>query len=241
MPYSAWLVFTAVLGAAIGFAVSGHDLEGIALGAFAGLFVAMGMHSKRWLRSTAAMAALAALAVIVVVALEMGFIPRGNATDEAGFVWRDASVEARPVRSLKGVTLGTSLAEVKSRLGEFEMDESAPPREGSLNYVQRGGRIRLRVVGDRVTRVSYECAMNDEDTRLNRIKCHVYDTRIVEVFGQGIRRLCGKGAPNAFAFDVLDTGTRYVVLDGFVRGFIVMEPQDLEGTAADDPLWQRCG
>ena len=240
MPYSALLVFAVVTGAVVGFSVAGHDIEGMFIGGFAGLFGAMGMHSKRRLRSPAGMAVLAVLAALLVLALEAGYLPRGNPTDEAGFIWRDASVEARPVRTLKGVTLGTSLAEASARVGAFEVDAAAPPKEGARNYVQRGGRIRLLVVGERITRVSYECAMNDEDTRLNRVKCHTYDTRIVEVFGQGFRRLCGKGAPSAFAYDVLDTGTRYVVLDGFVRGFIVMEPEDLDAALESDPVWQRC-
>lgn len=241
MPYSAWLAFTLVLGAVIGFSVAGHDLEGLFLGGFAGLFVAMGMHSKKRFRSPAAMGVLAAVAALVVLALETGCLPRGAAVDEVGFVWRDASVQARPVRTLKRVTLGTSLEEATARVGAFEVDEAAAPKEGARNYIQRASRIRLLVAGGRVTRVSYECGMNDDDTRLNRVKCFIYDTRIVEVFGQGIRRLCGKGAPNAFAYDVLDTGTRYVVLEGSVRGFIVMEPRDLEESAAADPVWQPCG
>ena len=241
MSYSAWLVFAVVTGAVIGFSVSGHDIEGLFIGGFAGLFGAMGMHSKPRLRAPAGMAVLAALAALLVIAFETGYLGRGNATDEAGFVWRDASVELRPVRTLKGVTLGTSLAEASARLGAFDVDAAASPKEGARNYIQRGGRLRLLVVGERITRVSYECAMNDEETRLNRIKCHTYDTRIVEVFGQGVRRLCGKGSPSAFAYDVLDTGTRYVVLEGFVRGFIVMEPEDLDSALEGDPVWQRCG
>src|SRR5262245_14611634 len=114
MPYSAWLLFAAVLGAVIGFSVAGHDLEGIFLGAFVGLFFAMGMHSKRRLRSPTAMVVLAFLGALVVLALEMGYVGRGGTVDEAGFIWRDASVEARPLRKLKGVALGTSLAEVTS-------------------------------------------------------------------------------------------------------------------------------
>ena len=239
MPYSAWLAFCAVLGSAIGFSARGHDLEGLFLGGFFGLFAAFVMHSKRLLRSRAAMATLALIGGALIVAFETGLLSR-RPTDEAGFVWRDASVESQPVRTLKGVTVGQPLKEVSARLGTFEVDASAPPKEGARNYVQPGSRIRLLVVGGNVTRVSYECAGNDDETRVNRVACWTYETRIVEVFGQGLRRLCAKAGPNAFAYDALDTGTRYVVLEGFVRGFIVMEPGDLEGSVEGDPVWTRC-
>ena len=239
MPYSAWLLFCAVLGAAIGFSAWGHDLEGMALGGFIGLFVALGMHSKRRLRSPAAMLTLAVAGGALISAFETGVLGR-RATDEAGFVWRDASVESRPVRTLKGVTVGEGLKAVSERLGAFAVDAAAPPKEGARNYVQSGSRIRLLVVGDNVTRVSYECAGNDDETRVNRVGCWTYETRIVEVFGQGLRRLCARSAPNVFAYDALDTGTRYVVLDGSVRGFIVMEPKDLEDLVEGDPVWTRC-
>jgi hypothetical protein len=97
--------------------------------------------------------------------------------------------------------------------------------------------------------VSYECAPDGDETRVNRIGCLASETRILEVFGQGARRLCAKvkpsapeaaRAPNAFAFDVLDTGTRYVVLEGAVRGFIVMDPKDLDEALGGDLLWHRC-
>jgi len=239
MPYSAWLLFCAVLGAAIGFSARGHDLEGMFLGGFIGLFVAFGMHSKRSLRSSKVMATLAVIGGTLIAAFETGLVSR-RPPDEAGFVWRDASVESRPVRTLKGVTVGQELKEASARVGTFEVDGSAPAKEGARNYVQPRSRIRLLVVGESVTRVSYECAGNDDETRVNRVACWTYETRIVEVFGQGLRRLCGRAGPNAFAYDALDTGTRYVVLDGYVRGFIVMEPGDLEGSLEGDPVWTRC-
>jgi hypothetical protein len=240
MPYSAWLLFCAVLGAAIGFSARGYDLEGLFLGGFFGLFAASFMHSKRRLRSPAAMGVLAVIGAVVILSFETGLVGR-RPTDEAGFVWRDASVQARPLRTLKGVTLGQGMADVTARLGAFEPEASAPPQAGARDYVQAGSRLRLRVAGDKVTRVSYECAGNDDETRVNRIACWIYETRIVEVFGQGLRRLCGKAGPNAFAYDAFDTATRYVVVDGSVRGFTVMEPKDLEDSVEGDPAWKACG
>jgi hypothetical protein len=188
-------------------------------------------------------------AVVVMAAVHV--IDAG--VDEAGFLWRDASVELRPVRTLKGITLGESFGEVTARSGAFEIDASGPATGDpafSLVYVQRSSRLRLRVVGERVTRVSYECPDPPDNTRINRVGCGDEGTRVLEVFGQGARRLCAKVDPrgpnaalarNAFAFDVLDTGTRYVVLEGRVRGLIVMEPEDLDGALGDGQLWNRCG
>ena len=171
--------------------------------------------------------------------------------DEAGgFPWRDAAVELRPLPGLKEIRLGETLQEA-SRVGVFEPDESAPSRDDSAasSYRQRGGQIRLRVVNERVTRISYECRDAD-GTRVNRVQCDDPPGRVFEVFGNGARRLCAKVtaadpaakvAPEAYALDVLDTGTRYVAIQGRVRGFIVMEPRELEEAMGGDLPWQRCG
>jgi len=163
--------------------------------------------------------------------------------DEAGFVWRDAAVELRPVGALKGIALGEPLKDVVARAGPFDPDEAAAAREsssGMRNYVQREKRIRLLVADDRVTRVSYECGAFSDFTQVNRVGCNSKDSRVVEVFGGGVRRMCAAQARTAFAFDALDTGTRYVALEGRVRGFIVMAPPDLEEALGGDQPWRRC-
>ena len=68
------------------------------------------------------------------------------------------------------------------------------------------------------------------------------DARSIDVLrAAGLTNTVDAGqAPHAFAFDVLDTGTRYVAIEGRVRGFIVMEPRDLEEALGGDQLWHRC-
>lgn len=192
--------------------------------------------------------AVGAVAVLAV----MGYLAWDANRDEAGWLWRDASVELRPVRAIKGIGLGESLREASARAGAFEPEGTplaASAQSGPRDYVSRDGALRLRLEGGRIVRVSYHCRDSD-NTHLNRIGCLAEERRVVEVFGNGARRLCarvGKSDPRralaqqVFAFDVLDTGTRYVTREGRVRGFVIMDPRELETAHGGDLLFHRCG
>lgn len=259
-----WMALAAIAGGALGFLEDEGGAIGAVVGAIVGVVVIV------WLRLTGELkpgvgpevlreavpprtglwVMIAGAVVAIVVA---AWLAKDALLDEAGVVWRDAAVELRPVRALKGVAIGDPLPEVVARLGPFDADGA--PTGGSLergdarNLVQRGGRVRLYVLGDRVTRVSYECGEILDQTRVNRVACDAPPARVIEVFGGGARMLCAKVEPSdpraamaskAFAYDVLDTGTRYVALDSRIRGFIVMEPRDLEEAMGGDLPWQRC-
>lgn len=208
--------------------------------------IALRCAAMRWLVGILGVAGLVA---VLAVALSLA----GMRQDEAGpFLWRDAAVEPRPVTALRGAALGESFEGLAGRLGPFDADTA--PRadidpERDRGYVQRGGPLRLLVRDGRVLRVSYECGPGD-GTRVNRVGCGDPQERVVEVFGNGARRLCAKVAaadprasmaPRAFAFDVPDTGTRYIAIDGAVQGFVVMGPQDLDAALGGGSLWHRCG
>ena len=251
----------ALVGGLIGFADEQDPME-------AGIFAAIGVALVVWAQVRvfreklaegdralgATLRSYARWGLIVVgvfIAAIAGLLALESSRDEAGFLWRDSQVEPEPVRALKGVRLGEKLADVSARLGAFDLEKpvSGPGDAARVdNYLQRGGRTRLRVEGDRVTRVSYECHEGD-GTRVNRVECHARESRVVHVFGNGARRLCANAAKagsqaavaaGAYAFDVIDTGTRYITLEGQVRGFIIMEPRDLEEALGGDQLWRRC-
>lgn len=258
-----WILLGAIAGAAIGFL----EDEGGAIGAVVGAIVGVGI--VVWLRLTGELKphvgpealrkavpprtgkwiAIVAVAVAIVVG---AWFAKDAFLDEAGFVWRDAAVELRPVKALKGVAIGDPLPDVVARVGAFDPDGAAAGNvdpADTRNLVQSGGRVRLRVLRDRVMRVSYECGDVLDPTRVNRVACGASASRVIELFGGGARMLCAKVDPSdpraavaakAFAYDVVDTGTRYVALDGRVRAFIVMEPRDLEEAMGGDLPWQRC-
>jgi hypothetical protein len=187
------------------------------------------------------------LVLAVVVAAIGGYAALQATRDEAGFLMRDSWVALQPIASLKGVRLGEGLKDVDARMGHFEPDPDAPPPDGSRrrHYAQGTSRIKLLVDQDVVTRITYECDIRDS-TRVNRIGCHDARRRVHEVFGNAARSLCpNPAAPSqtssdALLFDVLDTGTRYVVQDGRVVSFVVMEPQALEDALGAEPTWRRC-
>ena len=191
---------------------------------------------------------LGALTVAAIAAL---LFMRASDDEAPEFVWRDASVELQPLRTLKGVALGQSVEEVTAKLGRFDLKAPATAAAAASpgqEYQQAEGPLRLRVEAGRVSRVSYECQGRDA-TQVNRVACDDSAARVVEIFGSGARQLCAKVpasdpgaavAPRVFAFDVLDTGTRYVSVEGVVKGFIVMAPKDLEGALGGEQIWQRC-
>jgi hypothetical protein len=189
---------------------------------------------------------------LVVVAIAAVTIKDAADDEVPGMLWRDASVTLQPVRALKGVVIGQNMEEVTARMGRFDLKPKVTAAEvaspGSEYQQAGGGQLRLRVEEGRVRRVSYECRGPDA-TRVNRIACNDPSARVVEVFGGGARQLCAKVpasdpaaavAPGVFFFDVLDTGTRYVTVQGEVKGFIIMAPADLEQALGGDQLWQRC-
>src|SRR5688572_33228497 len=113
----------------------------------------MALHSQRTLGAATpkGLAVVGALAAVGVAA----WLGKDAFLDEAGPIWRDAAVELRPVRGLKGITIGESLTEVSARAGAFDLDQPISGKGDSVpgrNYVQRDSRIRLRVVEERVTR-----------------------------------------------------------------------------------------
>jgi hypothetical protein len=252
------IVVAALVGGAIGYS-DDHSLVEAAIFAAIGVAIAgaggvKAFREKRAEDGTTAGAGLGRFmkwgiaGVTLLIAGVAAWIAWEASQDEAGFLWRDSQVEPEPVRSLKGIRLGEPLADVSARLGAFELE---PPASGQAdpartrNYVQRASRIRLLVDQDRVARVSYECAEHDA-TRVNRIGCGARESRVIEVFGNGARRLCGKiaateaTAPQVFALDALDTGTRYVSIQGQVKGFVVMEPRELENALGGNLPWHRC-
>ena len=248
MKLAAWTILGALVGALLGYLADPSDFEAALGGGIGGIFLVFWLHERGMFKRASAWKVPAVFAFLGLLAI-VGWKAWDAHHDEAGFVWRDAAVEARPVQSLKGIRVGESFAAVGARLAGFSPDLGPRPEADSpsRNFVHPEARLRLRVAGERVTRISYECAMALDSTSVNRIGCGARESRVLEVFGNGARRLCGrtaggdKPAPDAFAFDVLDTGTRYVVLDGAVRGFIVMEPRDLEGALGGDQAWHRCG
>jgi hypothetical protein len=252
-------VVAAVVGGLIGFADDHDPLEaavfaflGVALVAIAAFKVLRESYAKGdpgTVSGVRTWAKWGAIAFALVLAGIAALLALQASRDEAGFLWRDSQVEPEPVRALKGVRLGESFADVTSRLGAFDLEAPgpAPAATGQARtYVQRGGRIRLRVEQDRVARISYECMPGDA-SRVNRVACEDPESRVIHVFGNGARRLCanaakaGAQAAGAFAFDVVDTGTRYIALSGHVRGFIVMDPRELDEALGGDLLWRRCG
>ena len=206
---------------------------------------------REWLAWAGDGRVLAIVAAFVAGAIA-AYVLAGTLGDEApGLLWRDASVQMRPVAALKGVRIGETLAEVTSRLGPFEADPLVRPgvdasKEG--HYAQARTRLRLLVSEGRVRRVSYECRAGD-GTRVNRVACNDPEPRVVEVFGNAARKLCAAVeatspeaalAPHVYALDVADTGTRYVTIHGHVRGFIVMQREELDAAVGGDLIWQRC-
>jgi hypothetical protein len=183
------------------------------------------------------------LVLIVVVGGILAFAAIEAGRDEAGFLMRDSWIALEPLSSLKGVRLGESFEDVRSRLADIEPDPDSRGGSGR-HYVSRVARLRLNAEEGRITRISYECDYRDK-TRVNRVSCDDARRRVLEAFGNAARRMCAKATSSnpqsdAYAFDVLDTGMRYIVLDGVVKGYVLMEPQALEAALGDDSSWRRC-
>lgn len=250
----------AVIGAAIGYIDEQDPVDAVVLATFA-VGVVVWVHFKLWRdgelpkakpvpRRYARWALIGGGVVLaIVVALVGGLAGMQAHYDEAGFLLRDSQVALEPLASLKGIRLGDRLESTAAGTAGYEPDPEAPASAPATRYYrQRSTRLRLRVDDEHITRISYSCAEHDP-TRINRVGCNDARRRVLEVFGNGARTLCANVAPgdpnaakaaHAFAFDVLDTGTRYIVLDGQVKGFVVMDPQVLEDAVGGDTLWHRC-
>lgn len=195
--------------------------------------------------------------VIVILAALIALVPLGVylgeiRDDEAGgFPWRDGAVELKPVSGLQGARLGESFAELVARKGPFDPDPAGkpgqkPPERGDFRHRDRA--LLVWVQDGRVRSVGHDCHVRG-GVRLNRIDCGAPGYRIREVFGDAVRVLCAKVADDdprkaeaafARAFDVLATGTRYIVERDVVTGFIITAPSELEALAGADNLWHAC-
>ena len=162
-----------------------------------------------------------------------------------------AQVALQPVTSIDGVQLGADFAAVAAAHGPFDREAPGPgavrKHLDEVDYVQRTGSLRLGVRKGIVRSIGYVCKDGRDTTALNHVACHAKRERIVQVFGERVRMLCAKVkpddprramAPHVRAYDAVEFGTRHVVIQDVVNGFMVTDPQELESLVGYN--WEEC-
>ena len=184
----------------------------------------------------------AAAAIVLVFAAIAAF----STWDEPA----EADAPLAVATSFQGVRLGQPFAAAASTHGPFEKEAVAVARkkyDDEVTYVQKNGALRLSVRNGIVTSISYPCREGDKVV-LNNIACHHFEDRIRRVFGERVRVLCARVdpdnpnkdiAPYVRAYDVVEYGTRYVVIKDVVQGFTVTDPKELESLVGYN--WLKCG
>lgn len=164
--------------------------------------------------------------------------------------WR-AESPPQLMRSLEGVQLGQQLPQLVSTHGPFDREKAqahvVKKYADEEDYRQRNGQIRVGVRNGVVTAISYECREGYDSTSLNNVACHAFEDRIRNTFGARLRVLCAKVrpddpdkdlAPHVRAYDIVEFGTRYIVIKDKVIGFIVVDKKELETMVGFN--WVEC-
>jgi hypothetical protein len=152
------------------------------------------------------------------------------------------------ITSLEGISLGDPFSDVIFKHGAFDKVDIKNVAHRNANeeeFVNFKKRTMLGVVNGVVRNVSYHCKEKELDfTSVNHIRCGDSSETIYETFSKGVRVLCEKSAsadkssPVSRVYDVVEYGTRYLLVENKVETFIVVEKSELQGWVGFN--WHPC-
>lgn len=153
---------------------------------------------------------------------------------------------AQVVTSLKGIAIGEKLADVVFKHGAFEKREKkvddVRKYQDEEDYEQKDKRVGISVRSGVVVSINYICGNESDYTSLNRISCDDSGDKIKELFQNRVRVLCSKksdeGAQFRRVYDVVEYGTRYLVGQNKVAGFLTTNKRELESLVGLN--WDEC-
>jgi hypothetical protein len=177
------------------------------------------------------------ISVLVIATIIYGFL-----------LYEESQQRPQVVSSLKGITIGDTLSDVMFKYGDVKKlgeDKDKVPKDGEeISYWSAKRDLAVDVRNNIVTKVWHLCNSKEVDyEEVNGIACGDTGERINTKFPNKVRMLCPKTNDKDLSlsrnYDVVEYGTRYVLDENKVTGFLIMETRELQSMFGVN--WDVCG